>query len=66
MPRGSWVMSDTNQSLRVLAILADADHEAFLASGTAAARPKVWDCRHFPEHCTSCRRSGDLRAGGAH
>jgi LmbE family N-acetylglucosaminyl deacetylase len=29
-------MSNTNQSLRVLAILADADHEAFLAGATAA------------------------------
>lgn len=29
-------MSDTNQSLRVLAILADADHAAYLASATAA------------------------------
>jgi LmbE family N-acetylglucosaminyl deacetylase len=29
-------MSDMNQRLRVLAILADADHEAFLASATAA------------------------------
>src|SRR5947208_525633 len=30
------MMSDTNQSLRVLAILADDDDEAFLASATAA------------------------------
>lgn len=30
------MMSDKNQPLRVLAILADADHEAFLASATAA------------------------------
>ena len=29
-------MSDSNQSLRLLAILAEADHEAFLASATAA------------------------------
>jgi LmbE family N-acetylglucosaminyl deacetylase len=29
-------MSDMHQSLRVLAILAEADHEAFLASATAA------------------------------
>ena len=29
-------MSNMNQSLRVLAILADADHEAFLAGATAA------------------------------
>jgi hypothetical protein len=28
-------MSDTKQSLSVLAILAEADHEAFLASATA-------------------------------
>ena len=29
-------MNNPNQSLRVLAILAEADHEAFSASGTAA------------------------------
>ena len=29
-------MSDTDQSLKVLAILAEADHDAFRASGTAA------------------------------
>jgi hypothetical protein len=29
-------MSDSNQSFRLLAILAEADHEAFLASATDA------------------------------
>jgi len=48
-------MPDMNQSLRALAILADADHQAFLASGTVAryAREGGGDRRHFAKPCTA-------------
>ena len=42
-------MSNTNQSLRLLAILVDTDHVAFLASARRpAARPKGWTLPSFP------------------